>query len=95
MDLAPCGEQFQWLGKPQAVRVDNRPFRVKQRLAQIAHLAEAYLRLLRKLRDSPCSMRLGKQLAASGKLEPLVAAWSADGLGLAIGLVWLIKELRR
>ncbi len=41
------------------------------------------------------SMRLGKQLAASGKLEPLVAAWSADGLGLAIGLIWLIKELRR
>jgi lipopolysaccharide export LptBFGC system permease protein LptF len=40
-------------------------------------------------------MRLGKQLAASGKLEPLMAAWSADGLGLAIGLIWLIKELRR
>jgi lipopolysaccharide export LptBFGC system permease protein LptF len=41
------------------------------------------------------SMRLGKQLAASGKIEPLVAAWSADCLGLLIGGLWLWKELRR
>jgi lipopolysaccharide export LptBFGC system permease protein LptF len=41
------------------------------------------------------SMRLGKQLAASGKIEPFVAAWSADCLGLLIGGLWLWKELRR
>jgi lipopolysaccharide export system permease protein len=40
-------------------------------------------------------MRLGKVLAATGMIHPLVAAWATNGLFLAVGLVFFVRALWR
>jgi len=41
------------------------------------------------------AMRLGKVLAATGALGPLVAAWATNGLFLVVGLIFLVRALWR
>jgi len=41
------------------------------------------------------AMRLGKVLAATGAIAPLVAAWATNGLFLAVGLVLFVRALWR
>lgn len=41
------------------------------------------------------AMRLGKVLAATGAVGPLVAAWATNGLFLAVGLVFFVRALWR
>lgn len=41
------------------------------------------------------AMRLGKVLAATGTISPIVAAWATNGLFLAVGLVLFVRALWR
>jgi lipopolysaccharide export LptBFGC system permease protein LptF len=41
------------------------------------------------------AMRLGKVLAETGALPPLLAAWATNGLFLAVGLVFFVRALWR
>ena len=41
------------------------------------------------------AMRLGKVLAATGTIAPVVAAWATNGLFLLVGLVFFVRALWR